>query len=60
MARQSANGQDERFTTIKVREPVRRWIKMKAAEKGISMYELVEEMLSKAADGTPWEAIEGS
>jgi hypothetical protein len=44
-----------RFTTIKVREELRRWIKMKAAEKNVPMYVLVEQLLTKAAHGRPWE-----
>jgi len=44
-----------RFTTIKVREELRRWIKMEAAERNIPMYVLVEQLLTKAARGRPWE-----
>jgi hypothetical protein len=58
MARQNGNGDDKetvRFTTIKVREELRRWIKMKAAEKNVPMYVLVEQLLTKAAHGRPWE-----
>jgi len=44
-----------RFTTIKVRESVRRWIKMEAAERNVPMYVLVEQLLTKAACGRPWE-----
>jgi hypothetical protein len=56
-----ANGgskESVRFTTIKVREELRRWIKMEAAERNIPMYVLVEQLLSKAARGRPWEDSE--
>jgi hypothetical protein len=58
MARQNDNSSDEqavRFTTIKVRDELRRWIKMKAAEKNVPMYVLVEQLLTKAAHGRPWD-----
>jgi hypothetical protein len=53
-----ANGgskESVRFTTIKVREELRRWIKMEAAERNIPMYVLVEQLITKAARGRPWE-----
>lgn len=59
MARkQSASFPDpeDRFTTIKVRESVRRWIKMRAAEEGVPMYALFEQLLEEAASGRPWES----
>lgn len=43
------------FTTIKVREQLRRWIKMEAARQEVPMYVLVEQLIGKAARGRPWE-----
>lgn len=45
-----------RFTTIKVRDDLRRWIKTEAAIKGVPMYVLVEQLLAKGARGRHWEA----
>lgn len=44
-----------KFTTIKVRDRLRRWLKVEAASQGIPMYELVEKMLAKGNRGRPWE-----
>jgi hypothetical protein len=56
MAQDNGDKETIRFTTIKVREELRRWIKMQAAEQNIPMYVLVEQLLTKAARGRPWEA----
>lgn len=56
MAHDNGDKETVRFTTIKVREELRRWIKMEAAEKNVPMYVLVEQLLTKAARGRPWEA----
>lgn len=45
-----------KFTTIKVREELRKWLKVQAATKGVPMYKLVEAMIAKGAKGRPWEA----
>jgi hypothetical protein len=58
MAQDNGDKESVRFTTIKVREELRRWIKMEAAEQNIPMYVLVEKLLTKAARGRPWEAKE--
>lgn len=48
--------EEERFTTIKVREGLRRWIKLRAAQEGIPMYKIVELLLAKGEPGKPWES----
>ncbi len=45
----------KKFTTIKVRDRVRRWLKVEAAEQGVPMYELLEKLLAKGEKGRPWE-----
>jgi hypothetical protein len=45
----------KKFTTIKVRDDLRRWLKIEAAEQGVPMYELVEKLLAKGSKGRPWE-----
>lgn len=55
MAQGNGGKKSVRFTTIKVREDLRRWIKMEAAERNVPMYVLVEQLLTKAARGRPWE-----
>lgn len=45
----------KKFTTIKVRDDLRRWLKIEAAEQGVPMYELVEKLLAKGSKGRPWD-----
>lgn len=45
-----------RFTTIKVRDDMRRWIKTEAARRSVPMYLLVEQLIAKSVKGKPWEA----
>lgn len=48
--------QSHKFTTIKVRDGLRRWLKMEAAERGVPMYELIELLIAKQAKGKrPWD-----
>jgi len=61
MAKQQAS----QFTTIKIRDDLRRWIKQRAAEEGIPMYALVERMISKSLPKKergkqPWEESKAS
>jgi hypothetical protein len=43
------------FTTIKVRQHVRRWLKEEAAKNDVPMYQLVETLMVAAHDGVaPW------
>lgn len=53
---QPKDSRDGKFTTIKVREELRRWLKVRAASEGVPMYELVETIIAKGAKGRPWEA----
>jgi hypothetical protein len=52
---QAKVSKDGKFTTIKVREELRRWLKVRAASEGVPMYELVEKIIAKGAKGRPWE-----
>jgi len=46
------------FTTIKVTRELRCWIKQRAAQKGVPMYQLLEQLLAKSQRGErPWEDI---
>lgn len=56
MAQSNGEKRTVRFTTIKVREDLRRWIKMEAADKNVPMYVLVEQLIAKAARGRPWSS----
>ena len=45
------------FTTIKVTREMRSWIKQRAAQEGIPMYQMLEQMLAKGHRGRPWEDV---
>ena len=53
---QTKTSNNSKFTTIKVREELRRWLKVRAASEVVPMYELVEKVIAKGAKGRPWEA----
>lgn len=55
MAPPKASVKASKFTTIKVRDRLRRWLKIEAASQGVPMYELVEKILAKGEKGKPWE-----
>ena len=55
MARAKSTKNGQAFTTIKVRDELRRWIKIQAASKGVPMYVVIEQMLAKSLRGRPWE-----
>jgi hypothetical protein len=50
----------DKFTTIKVRDRLRRWIKAEAALQGVPMYDFVERLLAKGAKGQPWDGGEAA
>jgi lysophospholipase L1-like esterase len=44
------------FATIKVRAPLRRWLKQEAARLEVPMYKLLEQLVQQARDGElPWD-----
>lgn len=52
-----ARNKNGKMTTIKVRDPVRQWLKIQAAQKDVPMYQLVEALFSKAMRGKkPWQS----
>lgn len=53
----SASSSDSEFTTVKIRKNFRRWLKMKAADEGIPMYELLENLAAGPSLDLPrpWE-----
>jgi hypothetical protein len=55
MAPSSSKPPSRQFTTIKVSESLRRWIKMEAARRDVPMYLLLEQLVAKAERGRPWE-----
>jgi predicted DNA binding CopG/RHH family protein len=48
------------FTTIKVTREFRSWIKQRAAQEGIPMYKMLEQLLAKTQRGRPWDASAAS
>lgn len=40
---------------MKVRSRMHRWVKVRAAERGLAMYALLEEWLVELHGKTPWE-----
>lgn len=48
------------LVTVKVRPPLRRWLKARAAIEGVTMYALIEQLLadgwsSRREAAPPWE-----
>lgn len=54
---QTKPSENGKFTTIKVSDKFRRWLKAEAAQKGVTMYALVESTFAKMAKGRPWDRL---
>ncbi len=50
--------QSAEFTTIKIPENVRRWLKIEAAHQGVPMYVVLMKTLAKGNRKRPWESVE--
>lgn len=46
------------FTTIKVPEKVRKWLKIEAAHQGVPMYVVLMRTLATGNKKRPWENVE--
>jgi hypothetical protein len=47
----------DRFVSMKVRSRLHRWLKARAAERGMSMYALLERWLGMLHGRKPWEPL---
>lgn len=54
----SSSRRIEAFTSMKVTEGFRDWIKAESAKLELPMYEVLERMVERASRGRPWEEQE--
>jgi len=47
---------ENRFTTIKVRDSFRKWLKVYAAQEGVPMYVAMERLVARTEKDRPWES----